>query len=335
MSAKQKKDDLLVDIRNLKTWFYTDAGIVKAVDDVSYDIRRGETLGLVGESGCGKSVTAMSIMRLIPSPPGKIVSGSIIFQGDKDLATMEMDQVRKIRGNKIGMIFQEPMTSLNPVYTVGNQIMESIRLHLDKDGEEARELAIDALRSVGIPSPESRIDVYPHQMSGGMKQRVMIAMSLVCNPTLLIADEPTTALDVTIQAQILDLMRELQLKYDMSILMITHDLAVIAEMAHRVVVMYASKIVEKADVTELYDQPLHPYTVGLFESIPKLKSTQKHLTPIEGSVPNPLFFPAGCKFHPRCPKAMDICKVKEPPLFEVKPRHFAACWLHDTSGRKE
>lgn len=329
----QTNKEKLVDIRNLKTWFYTDQGVVKAVNDVSYDIREGETLGLVGESGCGKSVTAMSIMRLIPDPPGKIVSGSIMFEGKHDLATMPMQKVRKIRGNEIGMIFQEPMTSLNPVYTVGNQIIEAIELHLGKEGDEARELAIDALRKVGIPSPESRIDTYPHQMSGGMKQRVMIAMSLVCNPKLLIADEPTTALDVTIQAQILDLMRDLQIKYGMSILMITHDLAVVAEMAHRVVVMYASKIVEKADVETLYDKPLHPYTVGLFESIPKLSSTAKNLTPIEGVVPNPLEFPAGCKFHTRCKKVMNKCRVEEPPLFEPEPGHHVACWLHDT-GRQ-
>ena len=319
-------DEILVDIRNLQTFFYTDAGVVKSVNDVSYDIRKGETLGLVGESGCGKSVTAFSIMRLVPDPPGKIVGGQIMF-GKTDLTRISDEEMRRIRGNKIGMIFQEPMTSLNPVYTVGNQIGEAIRLHLKLDPHRTREASIDILRQVGIPAPEKRVDEYPHQMSGGMKQRVMIAMSLVCNPELLIADEPTTALDVTIQAQILDLMRRLQREYGMSILMITHDLGVIAEMAHRVVVMYASKVVEKAEVKELFANPRHPYTEGLFRSIPSLDDAQTELEPIPGMVPSPTEFPSGCKFHPRCRYAMDRCKVEEPPLFEVGPGHVAACWL--------
>ena len=318
----------LIDIRNLKTYFYTDAGLVKAVDDVSYDIHAGETLGLVGESGCGKSVTALSIMRLIPDPPGRITGGEIIYNGDLDLVKLPIREVRKIRGNDISMIFQEPMTSLNPVYTVGNQIMESIILHMRKDWDEARDLAVEILDKVGIPSPDVRIDEYPHQMSGGMKQRVMIAMSLVCNPRLVIADEPTTALDVTIQAQILDLLRDLQEQFGTAILMITHDLGVIAETAHRVVVMYAGKVVERAGCMELFDEPLHPYTVGLFLSIPTVDEEQMELNPIQGMVPNPLEFPSGCKFHPRCPKVMDRCKTQEPPLMEVKSGRRVRCWLY-------
>jgi len=316
----------LVEIMDLKTHFFTDAGVVTSVDGVSYDIYRGETLGLVGESGCGKSVTALSIMRLVPDPPGRIVNGQILFDG-RDLTALSNKEMRKIRGNRIGMMFQEPMTSLNPVYTVGDQIIEAITLHLGKTYDEARELAINVLKVVGIPSPEQRVDEYPHQLSGGMKQRVMIAMSLVCKPDLVIADEPTTALDVTIQAQILDLLRYLQEKYGMSILLITHDLGVVAEMAHRVVVMYASKVVEQADVVELFKNPLHPYTVGLFKSIPKLDEEQKELEPIRGVVPNPLDFPDGCHFHPRCPRAIERCREQEPPLVEVSPGHLSACWL--------
>lgn len=326
-----KKDvpsEKLIEIKNLKTHFFTDDGVVKSVDDVTYDIFKGETLGLVGESGCGKSVSAMSIMRLIPMPPGRIVSGQILFHG-KDLTTIGDYELRRIRGNKIGMIFQEPMTSLNPVYTVGDQIMEAIQLHMGKDYTEARELAIGMLEKVGIPSPRQRIDVYPHQMSGGMKQRVMIAMALVCNPELLIADEPTTALDVTIQAQILDLLRQLQREFGMSILLITHDLGVVAEMAHRVVVMYASKIAEIADVYDLYENPRHPYTIGLFHSIPSVLSHDKRLEPIKGTVPNPLEFPKGCKFNPRCESVMERCRSEEPTLKEVAPRHWAACWLNE------
>jgi len=321
-----EEQEKLVEIMDLKTHFFTDAGVVTSVDGVSYDIYRGETLGLVGESGCGKSVTALSIMRLVPDPPGRIVNGQILFDG-RDLTALSNKEMRKIRGNRIGMMFQEPMTSLNPVYTVGDQIIEAITLHLGKTYDEARELAINVLKVVGIPSPEQRVDEYPHQLSGGMKQRVMIAMSLVCKPDLVIADEPTTALDVTIQAQILDLLRYLQEKYGMSILLITHDLGVVAEMAHRVVVMYASKVVEQADVVELFKNPLHPYTVGLFKSIPKLEEEQKELEPIRGVVPNPLDFPDGCHFHPRCPRAMERCREQEPPLVEVSPGHLSACWL--------
>jgi len=318
----------LIELKNLHTYFYTDAGVVKSVNDVSYDIYKGETLGIVGESGCGKSVTAMSIMRLIPQPPGKIASGEIIFKG-KDLTKIPEADMRKIRGNEISVIFQEPMTSLNPVYTVGDQIQEAIALHLKLDYAQARTRTIEMLEKVGIPSPEVRVDDYPHQMSGGMKQRVMIAMALSCNPELLIADEPTTALDVTIQAQILDLLRSLQAEYGMSILLITHDLGVIAEMAHRVVVMYASKCVETAEVNELFEHPKHPYTIGLFNSLPKIHVEQKQLEPIRGMVPNPLDFPVGCKFNTRCNHVMDICKEKEPPYFEVGKEHFSACWLNE------
>ncbi len=324
----KNKDEKILEIKNLHTYFHTDEGVVKSVNDVSYYVNRGETLGVVGESGCGKSVTAMSILRLIPSPPGKIEGGEILFDGI-DLTKVDYDELRKIRGNRIAMIFQEPMTSLNPVYTIGDQIMESIMLHMDKTSAEAREMAINILEKVGIPSPETRVDVYPHQMSGGMKQRVMIAMALVCNPELLIADEPTTALDVTIQAQILDLLIKLQKEFKTAIILITHDLGVIAEMAHRVVVMYASKVVETAEVKELFANPLHPYTVGLFNSIPKLGQEEKRLVPIKGMVPNPLDFPKGCKFNNRCEKVMSKCKDNEPPLKEVTTGHFAACWLNE------
>ncbi|MDQ7825523.1 MAG: ABC transporter ATP-binding protein [Candidatus Eremiobacteraeota bacterium] len=324
----KKEPEKLIEIRNLRTHFFTDDGVVKSVEDVSYDIFQGETLGLVGESGCGKSVSAMSIMRLIPIPPGRVVGGQILFHG-RDLTKIDDYEMRSIRGNKIGMIFQEPMTSLNPVYTVGDQIMEAIQLHLGKDYSEAREMTVSMLEKVGIPSPRQRVDVYPHQMSGGMKQRVMIAMALVCNPELLIADEPTTALDVTIQAQILDLLRALQKEFGMSILLITHDLGVVAEMAHRVVVMYASKIVEIADVFELYENPKHPYTIGLFRSIPSVEARDMRLEPIKGMVPNPLEFPKGCKFNPRCESAMERCRQEEPALKEVAPHHWAACWLNE------
>lgn len=323
-----KNAEKLLEIKNLQTFFYTDAGVVKSVNDVSYFIRKGETLGIVGESGCGKSVTAMSVLKLIPQPPGRIVGGQILFKG-KDLTKISDEEMRHIRGNRIAMIFQEPMTSLNPVYTVGDQIIEAIQLHMDKSYDEARKMAIDMLEKVGIPSPETRIDVYPHQMSGGMKQRVMIAMALVCNPELLIADEPTTALDVTIQAQILELLVQLQKDFGTAIMMITHDLGVIAELAHRVVVMYASKVVETAEVKELFANPKHPYTIGLFNSIPKLDSDGERLIPIKGMVPNPLDFPKGCKFNNRCEFATDKCRNCEPELKEVSAGHWSACWRND------
>ena len=319
-------DDVLLSVEDLQTHFFTDGGVVKAVDGVSYAIRKGRTLGVVGESGCGKSVTALSIMRLIPDPPGRIVGGRIVFEGE-ELTKAPMKRMRQIRGKDIGMIFQEPMTSLNPVFTVGYQIMEPATLHLGVSASDARGLAIEVLKKVGIPSPERRVDEYPHQLSGGMRQRVMIAMSLVCNPRLLIADEPTTALDVTIQAQILDLIRSLQSEYGMSVLMITHDLGVVAEISHEVAVMYAGKVVEYADVESLYADPKHPYTIGLFHARPKLGAHKSRLTTIAGEVPNPLEFPSGCKFHPRCPFAFERCKHEEPPLSDLGGGHTASCWL--------
>lgn len=315
----------LLAIQDLKTYFYTEDGISRAVDGVSFEIEAGSAFGLVGESGCGKSVTSLSIMNLIPQPPGKIVGGKILFEGE-DLLEKNASEMRKIRGNEIAMIFQEPMTSLNPVFTVGDQIMEAIILHQSLDKGEAREKAIDMLRLVGIPSPQHRIDDYPHQLSGGMRQRVMIAMALSCNPRLLIADEPTTALDVTVQAQILELMRGLQAEFGASILLITHDLGVIAELADEVGVMYAGKIVERADVKSLFADPKHPYTVGLLGSIPRLSEEQDRLSVIEGTVPNPIAMPSGCRFHPRCRWAKAICQEHEPPEIEINCSHKASCW---------
>jgi len=315
----------LLDVRGLVTEFHSSEGVFKAVDGVSFSVARGETLGIVGESGCGKSVTSLSVMGLIPRPPGKIPAGEIVFEG-RDLLTLSSRQMRDVRGNDISMIFQEPMTSLNPVYTVGQQIMEGILLHENISEAQARERAIEMLRLVRIPSPEGRVDDFPHQMSGGMRQRVMIAMALACNPKLLIADEPTTALDVTIQAQILDLMRDLRERTGTAIMLITHDLGVIAELADRVVVMYAGKVVEEARVGDLFTDPQHPYTLGLLGSIPKLDVEEERLATIEGSVPNPYNMPAGCKFNPRCPFADDKCRQEVPALAEVKPGHKVACW---------
>ncbi|WDC83550.1 ABC transporter ATP-binding protein [Caloramator sp. mosi_1] len=317
----------LLSIKNLKTYFYTEDGVIKAVDDVSLSIREGETLGVVGESGCGKSITAMSILKLIPNPPGKIVEGEIIFEG-KDLTKTTDEEIRKIRGNKISVIFQEPMTSLNPVFTIGDQIIEAIVLHQNMNKEEARKKAIDMLKLVGIPRAEEVVDAYPHELSGGMRQRAMIAMAMACNPKLLIADEPTTALDVTIQAQILDLMRDLKNKTNTSIMLITHDLGVVAEMADHVVVMYAGKVVEEANVYEIFKNPMHPYTLGLLESKPILNQDKERLNSIPGQVPNPLNMPEGCYFHPRCSKAMDICRKEQPKLCSVKDGHKVACHLY-------
>jgi peptide/nickel transport system ATP-binding protein len=320
----------LLTVENLKTYFDTDDGVVKAVDDVSLSIGQGKTLGLVGESGSGKSVTAMSVIRLVAAP-GRLAGGTITLHGTKGekpqlLSELPEREMRRVRGGKISMIFQEPMTSLNPVFTIGSQIMEAIRLHQHVDRAEARERAITMLRKVRIPEPERRIGDYPHQFSGGMRQRAMIAMALACSPRLLIADEPTTALDVTIQAQILDLLRDLQAEVGMSILMITHDLGIVAEMADDVAVMYASKVVERAPVARLFAQPLHPYTVGLFKSRPEPgKSKDEKLTTIPGMVPSPLRFPAGCKFHPRCAYAQDICRTEEPALLDIEPGHLARC----------
>jgi len=332
LDGKDKESqEALIEIEDLSVHFFTDQGVVPSVNEVRYAVRKGETLGLVGESGCGKSVTAHSLIRLIPSPPGKIVNGRIMFKGE-DLVRVSDERMREIRGNEIAMIFQEPMTSLNPVFTVGEQIVEAIMLHTSKEEEEARHTAIEMLSKVGIPSPEIRIDEYPHQMSGGMKQRVMIAMALCCNPELLIADEPTTALDVTIQAQILELMAELQKETGMSVLMITHDLAVVAEVCDRVVVMYGSRIVEVAEVIELFDNPMHPYTQGLFSSIPNVEEDKERLTPIPGFVPSPMNFPKGCKFNNRCPHVKDICKETEPRLTEIKPGHQVSCHLMKEQG---
>lgn len=315
----------LVVVNNLKTYFYTEGGVVRAVDDVSFKIRKGETVCIVGESGCGKSITAMSMMRLIPKASGKIEGGEILFEGN-DILKLSENDIRDIRGNKISVIFQEPMTSLNPVFTIGNQMEETILLHQNIDKAGARKKAIDMLNLVGISRPDQIVESYPHELSGGMMQRVMIAMAISCNPALLIADEPTTALDVTIQAQILDLMRDLKSKTNTSIMLITHDLGVVAEMADYVVVMYAGKVVEEAGVLDLFKKPLHPYTQGLLDSKPSLTQETKRLNSIPGQVPNPTRMPEGCYFHPRCSKAMDICRQKQPELKELADGHKIACW---------
>jgi peptide/nickel transport system ATP-binding protein/oligopeptide transport system ATP-binding protein len=326
-----EQNGVLLRVFDLRTYFHTDEGTAKAVDGVSFEIPRGKTLGLVGESGCGKSVTALSIMQLVPSPPGKVEGGSVIL-GETDLLRLSERQMRRIRGKDITMVFQEPMTSLNPVFTIGNQIMEVLRLHQKMRKREAKERTIELLSRVRIPVPEQRTNEYPHQLSGGMKQRVMIAMALACNPVLLIADEPTTALDVTIQAQLLDLLNELQEQFKMSILLITHDLGVIAETADSVAVMYAGKIAEYTSAEELFGRPLHPYTLGLFSSLPKLGKKRGKLAVIPGNVPNPLYFPPGCRFNPRCQYVMEVCRQEEPPLVEVASGHKAACHLYP--GRK-
>jgi peptide/nickel transport system ATP-binding protein len=319
----------LLEIRNLKTYFDVRGGVLKAVDDVSVTIDPGETLGLVGESGCGKSVTASSIMRLIPMPPGRIAGGEILFDGI-DIVRRPESEMRKIRGKMISMIFQEPMTSLNPVFTVGDQVAEVIGLHEKLSGREIRDRVIEAFRLVRIPAPESRIKEYPHQMSGGMRQRVMIAMALACHPKLMIADEPTTALDVTIQAQILDLMNKLKEETGASILFITHDLGVIAEMAQKVAVMYAGKIMESADVETLFAEPKHPYTVGLMSSIPILRigKKQKRLSTIAGVVPSLFKLPKGCLFNERCTAVRKECVTMEPPMIDLGNGHIVRCHIY-------
>jgi peptide/nickel transport system ATP-binding protein len=314
-----KSHERILEVRNLETTFTTDRGTVKAVDSVSFDLYQGRTLGIVGESGCGKSVTSLSIMRLIPGPPGRISGGEILYRG-RDLLRLNMEEMRKIRGNEISMIFQEPMTSLNPVFTIGNQLVEAILLHQDLSKGEAINKAVEMLKLVGIPAPEKRIQDYPHQLSGGMRQRVMIAMALSCNPRILIADEPTTALDVTIQAQVLDLLRDLQQKTGLALMLITHDLGVVAEMAHEVVVMYAGKVAERAPVEEIFKSPKHPYTRGLLNSIPVLgkdptgKRKKARLEPIPGIVPSLLDLPQGCRFQERCNQVSIECKGEEPAL---------------------
>jgi peptide/nickel transport system ATP-binding protein len=322
----------LLEIRNLRTSFKTQDGYVRAVDDVSLEIRKGEVVGVVGESGCGKTVTSLSILQLLPSPPATIDGGEIIFEG-RDLLRISRSELRRIRGNEIAMIFQEPMTSLNPVFTIGSQLMEAISLHQHLEGKELRNRAVEMLRLVGIPRADEVIDEYPHRFSGGMRQRAMIAMALSCNPKLLIADEPTTALDVTIQAQILDLMQELKEKINTAVLFITHDLSVIAEMADRVVVMYAGKVVEEADVVTLFHEPAHPYTQGLIGSRPSVEIERERLVYIPGNVPNPLDMPGGCPFHPRCPHAMQVCTTKMPPERKLKGGHRVRCWLHEKGDR--
>ena len=317
-------EQTLLNIENLKTYFYTDSGVVKAVDDVDLSIKAGTTLAIVGESGSGKSILASSIMQLIPQPPGKIVSGSIYFQ-NQDLLALPEKEMRQIRGNRITMIFQEPMTSLNPVFKIGRQVEEVIVAHRKVGKDEAKEQAIELLQLVGIPAAEERVNDYPHQLSGGMRQRVMIAIALACNPELLIADEPTTALDETIQAQILDLMKRLQKEFGMAILMITHDLGVVAEMASEVAVMYAGQIVEYAGVDTIFESPVHPYTAGLLQSIPRLDVKQETLFVIEGVVPNPICFPPGCRFAPRCSKATGRCQNEQPELLPYNQEHLVRC----------
>jgi len=314
----------LLTVQDLKIYFHILAGTVRAVDGISFHIDQGETLGVVGESGCGKSVSALSLLQLIPRPPGELVGGRAEFEG-MDLLRLNADQIRKVRGNRISMIFQEPMTSLNPVFTIGNQIKEAVQLHQGLDSHQAEGKAMEMLDLVGIPDPERRVNEYPHQLSGGMRQRVMIAMALSCNPALLIADEPTTALDVTVQAQILELMLELQAKINMSIMMITHNLGVIAEMAERVVVMYCGRIVESADVRTIFHGPLHPYTRQLLASVPRLGTEQARLQEIPGIVPSLYNLPPGCDFHPRCAEAAEACKLKRPELVEMERNHFVAC----------
>lgn len=321
--------ETLLSVENLVTSFKTEHAVIRAVDDVSFSIKKGQTVGLVGESGCGKSVTSLSILRLIQSPPGHIESGKIVFDG-QNLLDLPESGMRAIRGNKISMIFQEPMTSLNPVFTIGNQIGEVFRIHRGMSRQEAREKSIEMLRLVKIPAPEKRIDEYPHQLSGGMRQRIMIAMALACRPELLVADEPTTALDVTIQAQILDLMAALQAELNMAILLITHDLGVVAEVCDHVIVMYAGKIAERAPVAQIYKNPKHPYTVGLLNSIPRLGKKTERLPTIEGSVPSLAKLPVGCRFQTRCPHVHDKCRQAEPPLIPVGDGHDAACWLNET-----
>ena len=324
-----------IEFKNLHTWFYTDAGIVKAVNGVDFEIRKGETVCVVGESGCGKSVTSLSLMHLVQSPPGKIVDGEILMDG-RDLLKLSKSEMEHVNGKDVAMIFQEPMTSLNPVLKVGHQIMESILFHTDATKEEARAKALEMIKLVGIPRAEEIMECYPHELSGGMRQRIMIAMALVCNPKLLIADEPTTALDVTIQAQILDLMRKLKEEMDMSIMLITHDLGVVAEMADYVVVMYAGNVVEKGKVLDIFQNPMHPYTIGLLKSKPIIGKTNhnERLYSIPGQVPNPINMPENCHFNERCEFCQEGCKEKEPKLVHVGNGHYVA-WFVNAPEKEE
>jgi peptide/nickel transport system ATP-binding protein len=335
-AATNDRAGALLQVHNLRTYFKTDAGLARSVDGVSFSVAAGEVLGIVGESGCGKSVTSLSIMRLIPQPPGEIVQGSSIRLREEELVGAPEGRMREIRGNDIAMIFQEPMTSLNPVFTIGDQIAESIRLHRKQSKQEARKTAVDMLRLVGIPNPEDRVDHYPHQLSGGQRQRVMIAMALSCEPALLIADEPTTALDVTIQAQILELIADLRQRLGMAIVLITHDLGVVAEVCDRVAVMYAGEIVEEGPVSELFANPRHPYTEGLLRAIPRLGERAARLAVIPGTVPSATAWPVGCRFHTRCPYGWDLCVKQHPDLFDVQNRtdHRSRCWLEQYPERR-
>lgn len=323
----------LLEVKNLKTYFITEEEEIPAVDGVSFSIKEGETLCVVGESGSGKSITSLSILQLVPEPHGKIVDGEIVFK-NKNLVDLSENEIRKIRGNDISMIFQEPMTSLNPVFTVGDQIMESLMLHEKLGKEAALEKAIELLSLVGIPDPKKRVMEYPHQLSGGMRQRVMIAMALACNPDLLIADEPTTALDVTTQAQILELLNDLKQKLNMSILLITHDLGVVAETADNVAVMYLGRIVEYADGDTFFDNPKHPYSQGLLKSIPDMEKDEKRLQPIKGQVPKPTDVKQGCRFASRCPFATDLCRKEEPPFF-TEGKQQVKCWMYSDRWEEE
>ena len=325
--------DPLLSVRDLRTYFYTEGGVAKSVDGVSFDIGAAETVGLVGESGCGKSVTALSLMRLV-RPPGRIEPGSQLLFDGSDLTTISEKAMRDIRGERIAMVFQEPMTALNPVFKVGDQIAEVVRVHHGGSRQEAWDRAVKMLETVGIPSPEQRAGEYPHQLSGGMRQRVVIAMALVMNPALVIADEPTTALDVTIQAQILELLRELQQKFGTSILLITHDLGVVAETVSRVIVMYGGEIVEEAPVRELFSAPHHPYTEGLLNAMPQVGQERERLATIPGSVPPPTAWPKGCRFHDRCPYAWNRCLEEHPPLYRIGGGHVSRCHLADEPERR-
>ena len=317
----------ILKVENLKVQFYTDFGVVRAVDDVSWEIRSGDTLGIVGESGCGKSVSILSILRLIPEPPGKIVSGKIMFD-NKDILTLNESDIRNIRGNEISMVFQDSLSSLNPSYTIGNQILETLRLHQGMKGKAGHKKAIELLKAVGIASPTQRMREYPHQLSGGMNQRVMIAIALACNPKVLIADEPTTALDVTIQAQIMNLFQDIRKKSNMSIVMITHDLGLVAQLVERVIVMYAGKVVEEGSIKKIFNKPHHPYTIGLLKAIPRVKKSREKLEEIPGVVPNLIDPIKGCIFYPRCQSRLNKCLDEEPSLKEVGPSHTSRCWLN-------
>jgi peptide/nickel transport system ATP-binding protein len=325
----------LLQVKDLRTYFTTDNGTARSVDGVSFSIEKGEVLGIVGESGCGKSVTSLSIMRLIPRPPGRIMEGSSIRFRDDEIVSATEKRMREIRGNDIAMIFQEPMTSLNPVFPIGEQIAEALRLHRKLNKAAARQTAIDMLRLVGIPDPEERVDHYPHQLSGGQRQRVMIAIALSCEPDLLIADEPTTALDVTIQAQILELLAELRNRLGMAIMLITHDLGVVAEVCDRVVVMYAGEVVEEGPVAEIFQNPRHPYTQGLMQAIPRLGERVTRLAVIPGMVPSATNWPIGCRFHARCPYGFDVCVREHPELFVINENHTSRCWLEQYPERRE